>query len=781
MLRRVFVLACFVLPALSFGADDGGGKYQPLVQAMRQWLNEEIEEKAIPAISWALVEDQKLVWAQGHGYQDPARKTAATADTVYRVGSVSKPITALFLMMLAEQGLIDLDAPVQRYLPDFRPKNSTGKEITLRQMVAHRSGLVRESPVGNYFDSSEPTLAQAVASLNQTELVYTPETTASYSNAAFATIGHLLEKTQKEPFAKLIQRRLLGPIGMVSSTYAPTAKSRQSLARALMWTYHGKTFDAPTWELGMPSAGSLQSTAIDQAKLLSFLFAGGKTAGGVQLLKPETLQAMFKIQYGKPDEKTGFGISFLVSEFEGKKRIGHGGAVYGFATELSALPDEKLGVIVMASKDVANAVTRRVSDFALRGMLALKEGKPLPRLERTKKLPEDVARALAGRYGDGKKEIELSESGGRLYLWPLKGGLRTEIRQLDEDLLVDDVTGYGTRIVRAGATLKMGADKYERVQAPVPQPVPQKWQGLIGEYGQDHNILYILEKDGKLYALIEWVFLYPLEEVTQDVYKFPDFGLYMGDKIIFTRDQNGRAIRANAASVPFARRTLKGEQATYKIEPVRPVSELRPRSLASKPPEEKGALFKKADLVDLAKLDDTLKFDIRYATADNFLGAPVYTSARAFLQRPAATALVRAHQKLREQGYGLLIHDAYRPWHITKLFFDATPAQFHLFVADPQQGSRHNRGCAVDLTLYDVKAGKAVDMVSGYDEFSDRAYPDYLGGTSQQRWRRDLLRRAMETEGFTVFEAEWWHFDYRDWRSYPIMNQTFEELARTKG
>jgi D-alanyl-D-alanine dipeptidase len=125
----------------------------------------------------------------------------------------------------------------------------------------------------------------------------------------------------------------------------------------------------------------------------------------------------------------------------------------------------------------------------------------------------------------------------------------------------------------------------------------------------------------------------------------------------------------------------------------------------------------------------------------------------------------------------LLIHDAYRPWYITKLFFDATPPQFHLFVADPQQGSRHNRGCAVDLTLYDLKTGKAVEMVSGYDEFSDRAYPDYVGGTSEQRWRRELLRRAMATEGFQVFEAEWWHFDYRDWRSYPILNQRFEDLG----
>ena len=97
-------------------------------------------------------------------------------------------------------------------------------------------------------------------------------------------------------------------------------------------------------------------------------------------------------------------------------------------------------------------------------------------------------------------------------------------------------------------------------------------------------------------------------------------------------------------------------------------------------------------------------------------------------------------------------------------------------MAVQSKGSRHNRGCAVDLTLYDLKTGKPVEMVSGYDEFSDRAYPDYMGGTSAQRWHRDLLRAAMAAEGFAVYEEEWWHFDYKDWRKYPILNKTFEEL-----
>lgn len=105
----------------------------------------------------------------------------------------------------------------------------------------------------------------------------------------------------------------------------------------------------------------------------------------------------------------------------------------------------------------------------------------------------------------------------------------------------------------------------------------------------------------------------------------------------------------------------------FRIHPVRPVAELRAEALAAQPPKESGQ-FRRSDLVDLATLDPHIKLDIRYATTDNFLSTPVYTSARAFLQRPAAQALLRAHRELMKQGYGLLIFDAYRPWYVTKIF-----------------------------------------------------------------------------------------------------------------
>ena len=203
--------------------------------------------------------------------------------------------------------------------------------------------------------------------------------------------------------------------------------------------------------------------------------------------------------------------------------------------------------------------------------------------------------------------------------------------------------------------------------------------------------------------------------------------------------------------------------------------ELRVEALAAQPPAESG-LFRNVDLVELTKLDPTIKLDIRYATANNFLSTSVYTRPAAYLQRPAAEALMRVHRMLANQGYGLLVHDAYRPWWVTKVFWEATPPSLREFVADPAQGSRHNRGCAVDLTLYDLRTGKALSMPSVYDEMTPRADPDYAGGAPAEREHRDLLRRAMEREGFSVDEAEWWHFDFKDWREYPIVNLDFESM-----
>src|SRR5208283_1702197 len=171
------------------------------------------------------------------------------------------------------------------------------------------------------------------------------------------------------------------------------------------------------------------------------------------------------------------------------------------------------------------------------------------------------------------------------------------------------------------------------------------------------------------------------------------------------------------SQTPYANETI------FRITPVRSVDELRKEALKAEPPHEEGS-FRWPDLVELVKLDPTIKVEIRYATANNFLSTAVYSQARAFLQRPAAEALVRVNHALKREGYGLLIYDGYRPWYVTKMFWDAVPGdpeKKRKFFADPATGSIHNRGCAVDLTLYDLRTGQAIGMPSGYDEMTERA------------------------------------------------------------
>ncbi|MBT6037158.1 MAG: M15 family metallopeptidase [Kordiimonadaceae bacterium] len=202
-------------------------------------------------------------------------------------------------------------------------------------------------------------------------------------------------------------------------------------------------------------------------------------------------------------------------------------------------------------------------------------------------------------------------------------------------------------------------------------------------------------------------------------------------------------------------------------------------ALEASPPIREGE-FRDPDLVDVTTVLDNVKLDIRYATTNNFLNVPTYSQAKSFFQRPALMALNEANKKLNALGFGILIHDTYRPWYVTKVFWDATEGFEREFVANPSSGSKHNMGSAVDMTLYDLKTGDVIKMVGTYDEMSDRSYPDYMGGTALERWHRDLMRTYVEAEGFTVVSNEWWHYDHEDWRKYPILNQTFEELLSEK-
>lgn len=787
-------------------AERSSDDYANALERLESAIRYELEEKQLPAFSIALVDGKETVWAEGFGFEDEARQRPATADTIYRVGSISKLFTDLTVMRLVERGQLELDAPVHSYLPEFLPMESAPstdvadaaaspresaegsdslatRRPTLRQLMTHRSGLVREPPVGNYFDASEPSLEATVRSLNETALVYPPGSKTKYSNAAVAVLGAVLEQQLDQPFTSQVRASILEPLGMEQSSFELTPTVQAGMASGWMHTYDRRRFQAPEFLLGTGPAGNMYSSAHDLAKFLSWVFDQEATPDR-EIVSPETFRQMITPEQEADGKPQSFGIGFQVQQFDGYQKIGHGGAVYGFSTQLEALPERQLGVVAMSSLDGSNAVVERIAHYALRLLLAVQDQQPLPEYVKTTRLTKDRARELVGRYENSEsgKWVEVEELDGRA--WLRNGTFRSELKATADDatIVTDDVLAYGTAVEKhSSEIIEVSGIEYQRRADVPPADIPERWRGLIGEYGWDHNTLYILEDHGQLYALIEWFYYYPLEESDENHFRFPAYGLYHGEGLEFERDSSGQASGVVAAEVYFPRRHVgpaSGE--TFRIQPLKPVDQLRATAMAAVPPQESG-VFRNSEFVELPSLEPTLNLDIRYATTDNFMGSRFYEQPRAFLQAPAAEAVARAQQRLKHRDLGLLIHDAYRPWHVTKMFWDATPPHLKDFVANPASGSRHNRGCAVDLTLCEIESGQAIEMVAGYDEFSPRAFPLYPGGTSRQRWHRDLLRRVMEQEDFSVYEFEWWHFDYRDWQQYRIGNAAFEAIEVTKG
>ena len=744
-----------------------------IVENISSVIEYELQDKQIPAISIALVEGQKILWSGGFGFQDPENEIKATSNTVYKIGSVSKLFTDIAVMQLVEKGELNLDVPITEYLPDFKPENPFGTEITLRQLMSHRSGLVREPPVGNYFDDSGTSLKETIESLYSTKIVYPPESKTKYSNAAIATVGYVLEQTQGKPFAKYLKEAVLDPIGLEVSAFEPTAATSANLAKAKMWTYDNRLFDAPTFELGMAPAGSMYSTVDELSEFVKTLLADGVTPTGNQLLSPESLEQMLTPQYAEEGAETGYGIGFRISDFNGNKMIGHGGAIYGFSTQLAVLPEKKLGVVAVSSLDVTNSVVSKIVNYALQQLLNRNETEQSEEYEKSEQIPVGRFQSLVGQYSAGDIPMEIVRHNNELHAWV--NGAKLRLRSLDPNTLIfDGRSTYGPTIsLKGDGLLEIAGKEFVRKEKVIP---PQtEFAEYIGEYGWDHNVLYIHERFGQLQALIEWTELDPLTPGGRDSFSFPNYGMYHGEGIVFRRDDNGKISGAKVAGIQFPRRLTEiSDGETFTINALKPVDELRKIALSSNPPEEDEK--RPMDLVELSDLHPNFKYDIRYASTNNFMQAPFYKSAHAYMQRPAAEALVVALNKLEKLGYGLVIHDAYRPWFVTKMFWDATPKEMSDFVATPSKGSRHNRGCAVDLTLYDLKTGDVIEMVGGYDEFSPRSFPAYPGGTSKQRYYRELLREVMESSDFTIYEWEWWHFDYKDWNEYPIGNLTFEEL-----
>ncbi len=549
-----------VLLAISCRSSEKAVHYNPVTEKLGVLIEKEIARLNVPALSIALVDGDRIVWKAGFGMQNPDTGTAATAETVYRPASISKLFTAAAVMQLAEQGILDIHAPITRYLPELTFKDSFGskEQITLRHLMTHRAGILRESPVGNYFDHTDPGIEATVKSIIGSDLVHPVGAVTKYSNLGPTVAGLIIERVTGTPFPEHMQKQLFIPMDMRSSSFMRKGdRIEKNLAKAFMVNFDGTLFPAPYLNLGTLPAGNLYSTAEDLAKFMIMLFAGGK-AGGNRILKEETISRMFTIQFPEPGRTADFGLGFKVSKWRGRKRISHAGAVYGFASLFTGLPAEKLGVIVLNTVDCAGGLNRKITDRALELLLNMKYGEPVP------SLPEYATRKkidpcdYTGLYKSKNKTVRVFEKNGALALNVNGPDLTLRPLKAENTFIVDCRLSYGLQV----SFLKNSLGKVDRILFGAAQlkrvpsygtshEIPAKWKSLVGRYGWPHNIMKIFVRDGKLICLVEWFYEYPMEESGGLTFRFPGYGLYSNETLTFKRDGKGRITGAEMANVFF--------------------------------------------------------------------------------------------------------------------------------------------------------------------------------------------------------------------------------------
>jgi D-alanyl-D-alanine dipeptidase len=542
---------------------------------------------------------------------------------------------------------------------------------------------------------------------------------------------------------------------MLSRSVRPTDSPRP-VAFAEMTSYGAPPVPAPFLEPGMePSAGP-NTTLKDMSSLGSALLAGG-AAGGRKIISD------------------GDALGLSVSSLQGHGLFFRDGTAEGFVSKFDLMPEDGIGAIAYSTLNYGSSA-ERIADYALRVALAVRAAKPVPPNPTSAPLTAAEALPLVGKYRHDRASVMVRWLGDAAYIETprLAGRLQRE----PSGYVMDDyVIPMSLTIDPQGRWLDADGIRYIRVAIRRPAPPPSEIVGLLGDYGGDHESIRAFERDGSLFVRIDWIEYDRMARVSRDTWQFPPLSYFhAGERLRFNRDAEGRGTSVVLKGIVLPRyNIIVAPPAQHLTESDR--IQLRQRALAASPPSEPPPR-RPADLVAISSVDPSIKLDIRYATSHNLLGFPLYPKKAAYLQRPAAEALARADRKLHAQGFGIVVFDAYRPWFVTKMFWDGTPPAQHLFVADPSQGSRHNRGAACDISLVDLATGRELTMTGAFDELSPRSYPRYDGGTSEQRWRRDVLRAALESEGFTVYPYEWWHFDYGDWRSYGILNTEFSKLRQ---
>lgn len=310
---------------------------------------------------------------------------------------------------------------------------------------------------------------------------------------------------------------------------------------------------------------------------------------------------------------------------------------------------------------------------------------------------------------------------------------------------------------------------------------PKDLKYILGMYYGNGEMFLLRENNGEVelvyrFGQNDYTFagsnVYPLYKEHFDSYTINESGPlnHLDAAVRIERSREGYGVSCSVGGNRYSRRFFAGENGRpFRFASASDWQALKTAADAAVMPAQLGT-GQQAQLVDLAQAVPGLKFDLRYAQADNCFGQALTDDQRAFLDADAAQALAQAQQYLKPYGYGILVWEAYRPWSVSKLAYDALPADKKSMLPAPEVGFSHNTGRSIDVSLYLLATGENASMISGFDEPSVRQYASFAGGTTLERYRRDLLRSAMQMAGFTASETEWWHFDYGDIKGFAHLN-----------
>lgn len=362
------------------------------LRLLEAWIESQIAYRGLPGVSIAIVHDQDVIYAKGFGHADVEKKTPTTPGTVYRIASISKLFTAVAILQLRDQGKLNLDDPVAKHLTWFKLKDAPADSppITIRHLLTHTAGLPRESAFPYWTDFKFPSRAEMIKALPNQEPVYPPETKWKYSNLGLALAGEVVAAVSGEPFEVYVQKRILEPLAMKSSSVevADTNKSKLATGYGRRLPDGTRVVRPFTDTRGIAPAAGLASTVEDLAKFAALQFRDGPAKGG-QILKGSTMREMHRVHWLMPDWKSGRGLGFHIVHREDGDLVGHGGWVAGYQTAVYFRPKDKIAVVAMINADdglpypgspdsVVDRAFKWVAPAIARVTASAKEEKPRP-------------------------------------------------------------------------------------------------------------------------------------------------------------------------------------------------------------------------------------------------------------------------------------------------------------------------------------------------------------------------------------------------------------------